>query len=321
MGNPQDPQVQSLGGPEAPWFSLTLTASGLILRGTMTKLTSRSWSMMLLAAVLLPRLTPAQAKATCGINAPATLPGQAGLQNDCSVSVEQKKFQAMAIDNASQTGLDLQPGFTIEAWVQLASAPPDTAQGLPGNYVIASKFSGEEAGASYIFRYQNVGGVFNLDVSVATAPGVVPTLGVIYELPIREWHHVAVTYGVDGTAEFFVDGVSIGTVPGGPTSIKIGNGGFAIGAFVNPSWYGPLISDSESLQFFDGVLDEVRVWNIVRTPAEIADAMSREISPLTSGLVGYWQFDRHSGADSTPNHNDLTNFGATFTRNVPFRRF
>lgn len=278
--------------------------------------------LLTLATVISPCLTEAQTRPTCASDG-VVLPANPGARNNCSASFEANRFQGMAIDNATQTGLDLQPGFTIEAWVLIASTPTP-----PANYVIASKFSGEAAGASYIFRYQDNGQGPNINLAVAyPGGGAMPTLGVEYELPLREWHHVAVTYSTTGTARFFVDGVSIGSVSEdpqlgvpGPTSIMVGNAGFAIGAFVTPSWLPPLIQSNPSLQFFDGLLDEVRVWNIVRTRAQIAAGMEQEILATTPGLVGYWQFERGNGVDSTPNHNDLTNFGATFTRNVPFRR-
>src|SRR5262249_32319913 len=43
--------------------------------------------------------------------------------------------------------------------------------------------------------------------------------------------------------------------------------------------------------FYGGEMDEVRIWNIVRTPAEIAANFNRHVAPDSQGLLGYWQFD------------------------------
>jgi hypothetical protein len=58
---------------------------------------------------------------------------------------------------------------------------------------------------------------------------------------------------------------------------------------------------------FKGQLDEVRIWNIARTQAEIQADMDRELSGDETGLIGYWKFNEGSdntAYDSSPNNND-----------------
>ena len=43
--------------------------------------------------------------------------------------------------------------------------------------------------------------------------------------------------------------------------------------------------------FLKGMLDEIRVWNIARTEAEIKKNFSTSINPNSEGLIGYWTFD------------------------------
>lgn len=40
--------------------------------------------------------------------------------------------------------------------------------------------------------------------------------------------------------------------------------------------------------FFGGLIDEVRIWNVARTDAEIKDNFSSKLSPTAKGLVGNW---------------------------------
>jgi hypothetical protein len=61
--------------------------------------------------------------------------------------------------------------------------------------------------------------------------------------------------------------------------------------------------------FFQGNIADVRFWNIVRTPAEIAADKDKQLTGSEPGLVGYWKLNEPSGEtvfDSSVNHNDGT---------------
>lgn len=47
--------------------------------------------------------------------------------------------------------------------------------------------------------------------------------------------------------------------------------------------------------FFVGAIDEVRIWNVARTDAEIAANYNRLVNPSSAGLAGYWNFDDGAG--------------------------
>jgi len=60
---------------------------------------------------------------------------------------------------------------------------------------------------------------------------------------------------------------------------------------------------------FDGAIDEVRVWNVARSEAQIRETMCKKLTGSETGLVGYWRFDNVSGTnvtDLTSNNNDGT---------------
>jgi len=58
---------------------------------------------------------------------------------------------------------------------------------------------------------------------------------------------------------------------------------------------------------FQGLIDEVRVWNVARSEAAIQSTMNTPLIGNEPGLVGYWKFNEGSGQtayDSTLNSND-----------------
>jgi hypothetical protein len=60
---------------------------------------------------------------------------------------------------------------------------------------------------------------------------------------------------------------------------------------------------------FDGILDEVRIWNIARTAQEIKSTMSVRLTGDEAWLVAYWRFDEGAGLiahDSSTRGNDAT---------------
>lgn len=111
-----------------------------------------------------------------------------------------------------------------------------------------------------------------------TSNGILQTWGYTFEQ--NQWYHVAiVTNG--GTTEAFINGVSMGTKSAGPNTSN--NTNFSIGrsGSTNPSFN----------NYFNGSLDEIRIWNVVRTPAQIQANMNADI-PQQAGLVGYYRFDQ-----------------------------
>ena len=51
-----------------------------------------------------------------------------------------------------------------------------------------------------------------------------------------------------------------------------------------------MTSTGAAAGFFDGTLDEARIWNVARSGAQILSGRDQQISTAT-GLVGRWGFD------------------------------
>jgi hypothetical protein len=92
---------------------------------------------------------------------------------------------------------------------------------------------------------------------------------------------------------------------------------FVNGALVKSAKaHGPLMIDNSDLfigkgdpdfsqgEYFHGKIDEVRLWNVARSPQEIQAAMTLTLTGREPGLVAYWDFDSQSAQDHSPRGND-----------------
>jgi hypothetical protein len=117
-------------------------------------------------------------------------------------------------------------------------------------------------------------------------------------VPFGRWTHVASTYS-GGTVRVYVNGALVGSISEQPPPLP-DTGSLLLGQ----------ISFIENTRNLRGLLDEVRIWNVARTPAEIGQSYNRFVSPTAAGLVGYWKFDEPAGtptaADATGNANHGT---------------
>lgn len=123
------------------------------------------------------------------------------------------------------------------------------------------------------------------------------------------YFHVGVSWNASGhTATFFQDGNSIGTANGAVTSLNDNTSRPCIGADFN----------STARNFYNGLIDEVRVWNIQRTQTDMNNNKDAYISASTPGLQGWWKLN-NAYTDATANSNDLAGSNSpTFTTSIPF---
>lgn len=99
--------------------------------------------------------------------------------------------------------------------------------------------------------------------------------------PAGTWCHVAVTRARDGAVELYLNGSPSGRCT--TTVMPAANGRFTIG---NPATWNA---------FFEGDVDEVRVWSTARTGAEIRQAMFAELTGDEPGLVAWYPGDELGG--------------------------
>jgi len=98
-----------------------------------------------------------------------------------------------------------------------------------------------------------------------------------YQLPLNQWHHLAITWA-GNTLTFYADG-NIVSVFNNAVSQTI------------PAWgYGLSIGYriSDNCCYFPGDIQEVRVWNILRSQTTLKQWMNTQLKGTEAGLAGYW---------------------------------
>lgn len=228
---------------------------------------------------------------------------QAGFSERSSHAFDFESGSSQSLTSADNADLDLGANLTLELWAKFESIP--SAAGGSDQTLIAKYNAGANQRA---YRWTYNGDGTNIEFQWGTSTdgagaGSVATLECASGLSVGIWNHLAVVNRSAGTADIYLNGQPI-TCTGTVNTV----------IFNSTATFG--IGDSAGFGFADGIFDEVRVWNISRTRAEIQDNMRREIPPSTRGLVGYWRFDGDSPLSEEPgvgpNVNNLTNNNGTF---------
>lgn len=239
------------------------------------------------------------------LESPAPIPPET---NTYSLDLEAGSSQYAFITDAAQAGLDITGSITLEAWVKIESAP-----GVGITYSIISKLDGD-GGASlrqYRLAYRDLAGVKQLIFSVSSDGTGANTqhLALAQDLNTAIWKHVAAVWdAADGDVDFYVDGLLVGNVLGTLAVIANTTTPFTIGCNLN-------VGVGEN--FFDGLIDEIRVWNINRTSIQVLNNLQVDVTGQAN-LQAYWKLN-NVYSDAGPNGNTLTPTGSpVFSIDVPF---
>jgi hypothetical protein len=134
----------------------------------------------------------------------------------------------------------------------------------------------------------------------------------LQNIAIGTWDRVQVSWtSATSTATFYEGGNLVGTATGTKTAISASSADFAIGADFGASAYG---------NFFDGYINDVRVWNTQQTQAQFIANNLINLEGVGGGLVGEW-FLTASPNDLTANANNVVPTGSStpgYVTDVPF---
>jgi hypothetical protein len=152
---------------------------------------------------------------------------------------------------------------------------------------------------------------YQLRLLVSDDGTAVETLSKTASLVTDSWQHVAVSLNfTDNEATFYLNGVSLGTVACTAASIDSNSATFQVGMSKDDA--------GDAANFFDGLIDEVRVFNTARSQDDFSLGINQQIPSATPGLVAYYNLNGDY-ADATSNSNDLTASGSpVFSTDVPY---
>src|SRR5713101_816736 len=178
--------------------------------------------------------------------------------------------------------LDFTAGMTLEAWVYPTATPSNWSTVImkeqPGQFTYVL-YGGSPANRPNVF--------FNVGNSSSGQRGVAGPSA----LPVNTWSHLAGTY--DGTTQrLYVNGTLVAsqTVSG---LVTTSSGALRIGG--NAVWG----------EYFEGLIDEVRVYNRARSTAEVQQDMNTAMAATSpaapasgNGLMAAYSFNENSGSSA-----------------------
>jgi hypothetical protein len=191
--------------------------------------------------------------------------------------------------------LDVTNTLTVEAWIKPSEGGGEWA------LIMGKQQNSVDANPWYSYRLlaasANSGEKgFPRKVAFQIAPEGSGETGVESTTIVQNnvWTHVAGVY--DGsTVKIYINGVLENSNPVSG-SIRVSD---------LPLYFGK--APWTNYNNYNGMIDEVRVWNVARTAEQISYDMQYSLTGSESGLVGYWSFNEASGsttADGSANNND-----------------
>jgi hypothetical protein len=170
--------------------------------------------------------------------------------------------------------------------------------------IISQSHSGSQAG-NYLLRFNSS----EIEFVFQPVSGLDNYYRIDYELPTNTWVHVAIVHEYDSIAstQLYVNGIEQSG-----SWYDYGNDIYAEEVIVLSQQFlvGHYFSAGDGSEYyFDGSIDELRIWNDLRTETEINQNIARTIDQIPVELIGYWSFEASQNnvvSDNSFNSNDMS---------------
>ena len=187
---------------------------------------------------------------------------------------------------SSNASLSMTSAITIEAWVKTNGSPTGEQYIITksnDSYFVGLNVAGNVGRASFYINGVSTGWLYSNSTSIND----------------NNWHHIASTY--DGSViKIYIDGILDNSVIASG-NIVTGGSDVVIGCRIFN-------------YFFQGNIDETRIWNVARSQCEINTYMNCEIPSSSGGLVANYHFNQ--GISSENNSIETTLMDASVNSNV-----
>jgi len=198
------------------------------------------------------------------------------------------------VEVANDATINLTRELTLETWFRVDSITnawmPIVQKGDGFSYI-------NRTYSLWLGRTDASSGFLHFDTVNASGQDYVQTSA--GSIRVGQWNHFAGVIDRDtGRLEIYLNGelAAVGSVRGSDASSHNG-----------PLLFGRTLEQNSAYSPFSGSFDEVRLWNVARTEAEIRANMTANLSGSEAGLAGLWEFDEVSGVvarDASPYGND-----------------
>nr|WP_294988984.1 LamG-like jellyroll fold domain-containing protein [uncultured Sediminibacterium sp.] len=115
-----------------------------------------------------------------------------------------------------------------------------------------------------------------------------------FQPSLNTWYHIAVVFDASLSSnhiKLYVNG-ALTSQTSWPYTLTPNVANMYFGGYDGP---GNGVNGGANSRFFNGKIDEVRVWNFARTASDISAFYNQSVSPSTSGLVAAYSFNEASG--------------------------
>jgi hypothetical protein len=196
--------------------------------------------------------------------------------------------------NVNENSLDsVTNALTLEAWIY----PENNSKGRQGIFV-KSRDSYLGVDCNYGLRYYNttINNVYSRSIVLQVGNGSLSyELATSDPIPQNEWVHVAATFESGVGGKIYINGKQVST-----SLISIDNKSLTIGNLSNTRTYIGNYPIDGLDNYFQGKMDEIRVWNVVRTLQDINSNKCGTLSGTETGLLAYYDFNQGvGGGDNT----------------------
>lgn len=181
-----------------------------------------------------------------------------------ALDFEETSAQYVEVGNTMNSVFTGTNTVTLEAWVKLESS--GSFRTIVGNYNGNMQFLLRVDNGFVAFWVDGGGGYQNVTGTTT--------------IPVGTWTHIAGVW--DGTTKkIFVNGLLENSLP-------------MTGAFPTVT-NSVRVGGSFGTEYMDGLIDDVRIWNVARTDADIKAFMSTCLTGAESGLVALYDFESGTG--------------------------
>jgi len=202
--------------------------------------------------------------------------------------------------------------MTVECWFRTT----DTSNQKTYAALVGRNRTANTSSDSQFVLYMQPTGEITFGITNTSNTGSYHTTTASYKDTL--WHHVAVTFNSStSTKNIYIDGsvVRSDTVAAGFGLLS--NNSVTQLLFGADDW--SIVGGTD--RQFRGSLSDVRIWNVVRSAADISNNYRQRLTGNETGLVGYWKLNQGHGTgwgsytvalDNTSNraHGTLTNFAS-----------